>query len=163
MNKIVKPITITLGMLSVPALGGNVTIERESDKEMHGDRGPLLSELERIERVHAMTPQDAAGVPLHPWFAGVKPGTYVRFVPRAIVAAKPWCSQCGKPLSIENGPAWSEPMFRCYNRDCAPGAPRGPLPGALAADVDENPRRPIDPVQPLRWWKRVWRRLVEHV
>lgn len=112
-----------------------MTIEREYDKEMGADRGPLLNELERIERVHKMTTRDESGVPVMPWFAGVKSGTYVRFVPKAIVAAKPWCSSCGKPLAIENGPAWNELIFRCYTKGCDPFRPI-PVPNVFGPAVE---------------------------
>ena len=200
MNKIIKPITITLGMLCVPALGGNVTIEREYDKEMQADRGPVLNELDRIERVHAMTPHDAQGVPVQPWFAGVKHGTLAGSVPRPILNAGPWCSDCGRRLQLRTLP-WGEEYLHClscaqpatwvkiepfkgseqilakYNRVFGPdekyAEALGEFPTILEeanhilADMqwieDENPRRPIDPVQPLRWWKRMWKRIVEFV
>ena len=138
-----------------------MTIEREYDKEMGADRGPLLNELERIERVHKMTTRDESGVPVMPWFAGVKSGTYVRFVPKAIVDAKPWCSHCGQPLAIESGPAWGEPVFMCKAGRCGGDfhlllRERDSAIGDLRwADVVNKclPRAP--------WWKRALARVKE--
>lgn len=146
-------------------------IERESDKEMGADRGPVFLRLHEIERVHAMTPRDIDGVPLSPWFAGVRPGTYVRFVPKAIVDAKPWCSDCGQPLKIEKGPAWDEPYFVCSGPRCnfksqvigvkkaCEGIPQileeaNHILGDMTwIELPTAPRAP--------WWKRAWARIKE--